>query len=257
MKWVKRNDLTEKIAEADHRLDRALVALKAQVHALLYSPDTSIAEAAHRVDIMLKNYGHVYDKPYEEQEGDIRAILSQFATTYAADMALLSGVSACVTELQNAFTEFQQLLAQRDTHSLQKPEETFPAVRRGIEKVYRQIVTLIDAGAALNTSPEFAELIDKLNPEIERLNNEFHRVRREIAEAQPEPISQQQYTGQPVTPTPQVYYLTPHDGTVKLELGKDYNLSYKRNTDVGNAECTIHGKGLYRGSKTVTFIIAR
>jgi hypothetical protein len=46
------------------------------------------------------------------------------------------------------------------------------------------------------------------------------------------------------------------DGAVELELGKDYNLTYKNNVHVGNATLTIHGKGKYEGSKTVTFIIS-
>ncbi|MDR1676150.1 MAG: DUF6261 family protein [Tannerella sp.] len=257
MEWVKKSDLTEQIVEADHRVDRALVAINAQVHALEFNPDVLVSAAALRVGIMLKNYGKVYRKPYEEEEGDVRAILLQFAGAYAADMALLPGIPEWVTELQGALTEFQQLLVQRDAHSLQKPKEGFRFVRRSIEGVYHQIVTLVDAGAALNTSPDFAAFIDRLNPEIARLNAEFHRVRRNMADAEPEPVPQQQYTGQPVTPTPNVYYVTPHDGTVKLQLGKDYNLTYKRNTDVGNAECTLHGKGLYRGSRTVTFVITR
>ncbi|MDR1600971.1 MAG: DUF6261 family protein [Tannerella sp.] len=257
MEWIKKSQLTAMIAEADSRMDRALVALNAQIHALEFSIDSKIAESAHHVAIMLGNYGYVYSKPYEQQEGDVDTILLQFTGEYAEDAALLPGVQAWITELQGAFTEFSQLLQQRDIRSLLKPKETFPVVRRGIEKVYHQIVTIVNAGAILNVSSEFAALINGLNPEIERLNSEFHRVRRNIKNAEPEPIPQQQYTGLPVTPTPLILYVTPHDGTIRLQLGKDYNISYKNNINVGNAEFTIHGKGLYTGRKTVSFIITR
>ncbi|MDR1600827.1 MAG: DUF6261 family protein [Tannerella sp.] len=257
MEWVNKSQLTVFIAEADSRMDRALISLKAQVHAHTFSSDQKIVKAAQHVDIMLKSYGKVYSKPYEEQTGDVRAILLQFTGEYAEDAAMLPGVPACISELQGAFTVFRELLQQRDTHSLLKPAEGFPAVRRGIEGVYRQIVTVVDAGVVLNVSPDFALLINSLNPEIERLNAEYHRAKRNIADAEPAPIPQQAYTGQPVTPMLEVLYVTSHDGTVKLQLGKDYNLSYRNNVDVGNAECTIHGKGHYMGSKTVTFIITR
>jgi hypothetical protein len=256
MEWVRKNELTAKIAEADNRMSHALVAIRALVRFHEYSPTPAIAEAAHRVHLMLRNYGYVYTKPYEEQEGDIRTIIAQFTGEYAPDVPTLD-MAAQFTELQGAFAEFHDLLSQRDAHSLQKPKETFPVVRRGIENVYHQIVTLVDAGAALNTSPDFAAFIDKLNPEIERLNHEFHHVRRNIAAAQPEPIPQQAFTGNPITPTPAVYYVTPHEGAIRLELGRDYNFTYKNNKDVGNAQCTIHGKGLFTGSKTVTFIIVQ
>ena len=34
-------------------------------------------------------------------------------------------------------------------------------------------------------------------------------------------------------------------------------MTFRNNVDAGNAKCTIHGKGAYKGRKTVTFIIAR
>ncbi|MDR1170629.1 MAG: hypothetical protein LBK97_07340 [Prevotellaceae bacterium] len=55
---------------------------------------------------------------------------------------------------------------------------------------------------------------------------------------------------------PEVFYVTPK-GTLKLVPGKDFNITCKNNVNAGNAECTIHGKGGYRGHKTVTFISAR
>jgi hypothetical protein len=258
MEWVKRSVLTEEIEQADRQMDRALTAVKIEVRAKEYSSTASVAQAAHRIAVMLKNYGSVNKKPYEEQEGDVRTILLQLQTggAYYAD-ATATGIGTLVIELQEAFGTFQYQLSLRDKESLLKPVKTFPEVRRGIESVYHQIATVIDAGTVMNLLPGYAAFVDSLNPEIERLNEEFHRVQYDIAAAEPEPIPQQMYTGQPLTPTPAVYYVTQHDGTVKLELGKDYNLTYKNNTNVGNADCTIHGKGGYKGSKTVTFIIAR
>jgi hypothetical protein len=45
--------------------------------------------------------------------------------------------------------------------------------------------------------------------------------------------------------------------TKNLSLGKDFDVSYKNNTNVGTAEVIIHGKGAYKGQFTVTFNIAR
>jgi hypothetical protein len=51
------------------------------------------------------------------------------------------------------------------------------------------------------------------------------------------------YTGYPITPLTKVVYVTPHEGTIKLELGKDYNLSFTNNIKAGNSQCTLTGKG--------------
>jgi hypothetical protein len=256
--WIKKSFLTEQIEEADQRMDRALTALRTQVRAQEYSTNTTIAEAAKRVYIMLMDYGKVTVKPYEKQAGDIQSILRQFSSggPYYYDASTL-GLSTLIGELQAALTLFDQLLKQRDEKSLLKPDKTSAEIRSEIEPIYHQIETKINAGAELNTSTAFETFINHLNPEIERLNEEFHRVRRDISTCQPEQIQPQTYTGRPLTPTPKVLYVTTHNGTVQLELGKDYNLTFKNNTDVGKAECTIHGKGSYKGHKTVTFTIIR
>jgi hypothetical protein len=255
MLWVRKSELTAKIADADHRLDHVLGAISAQVRVAGYSDEPAVLDAAQRLKIMLKNYGKVAHKSYNAEAGDVQAILEQLNGEYLPD-ATTVGLTGRISDLQAAYNEFAALLEQRDTRMIPKPEESFPAVRHGIEEVYHQITAVVDSGSILNLSPEYAAFIDTLNPEIERLNNQFHHARHDIADAQPAPIPPQAYTGSPVTPTPQVLYVTPK-GTLVLELGKDYNLSYRDNLKVGNAKCIIHGKGAYRGSKTVTFIIER
>jgi hypothetical protein len=259
MEWVRKSILTDQISEADHRMDQALVALKAQVRAQEYSPVPERVQTAHDLNLMLKNYGRVYLKPYEAEEGDVRTILVQLQGTYLQDVQLLD-LYPYVNELNVAYEAFRQLLAQRDAKSVQKPAENFPTVRRGIETEYHRLATLVDAGAALNTSPDFAALIDKLNPEIDRLNTEFHHARKDIGVGEAcvvEPIPTQPYTGKSVTVLPKAYYRTEGKPTVELVFAKDFSVTYKNNVDVGTADLTLHGKGAYKGQKTITFNIAR
>jgi hypothetical protein len=54
-----------------------------------------------------------------------------------------------------------------------------------------------------------------------------------------------------------VHYREDGKETVQLSLGADFAVTYKNNVHVGTAELTIHGKGAYKGQKTVTFNIAR
>jgi hypothetical protein len=253
--WYRKSALTAAIADADHRLDHALVGLSKQVGAARYSTNPDVAAAAEHLYIMLKSYGKVIDKPYLQEAGAVKAILAHLNGDLATD-AQTAGVTEWKTEIDTALTEFIDLLEEREAQTLEKPPQGFPETRRGIEHVWHQIVTLVNSGAALNLSPDFAALIQALNPEIEYLNSEFHRVRYSIAAAQIAPVERQPYTGQPCTPVPEVFYITPK-ATLKLVLGKDFNLSYKNNVNVGNAECTIHGKGTYRGYKTVTFVIVK
>lgn len=65
-------------------------------------------------------------------------------------------------------------------------------------------------------------------------------------------VGAQTYTGSPLTPEPVVTM-----GGKRLTRGIDYELSYRNNVDPGTATITVSGRGLYRGSKTVTFSIVR
>ena len=60
------------------------------------------------------------------------------------------------------------------------------------------------------------------------------------------------YTGKPFKPDVKVYL-----GSYELTSGTDYKIvSYKDNTKIGTATCTIQGLGTYTGTKTGSFIIA-
>jgi hypothetical protein len=256
MEWVRKSAFTTLIVESFRRTEHILVGFSSQVRGLEYNPEPAVATAAHRIRLMLKNYGRVCRKAYEAFSGDMRVILQHLQDDYAADVATL-GLAEWVSALEAAFTEFQARLAQRDAQSLKKPADTFTAVRGHMEKLYHKIGHILNACAITSPdAPVFVALIQQLNPEIERLNAEYHRHRYAIANAEPAPIPPQPYAGGlPVTPVPDVYYTPLHGETKKLALGKDYNLSYKNNTHPGNAQCTLYGKGRYTGRKTVTFII--
>lgn len=66
------------------------------------------------------------------------------------------------------------------------------------------------------------------------------------------PIPDQTYTGNAITPDPKVT-----DGTTVLKKDKDYTVSYDKNTYVGTntAKLTITGKGNYTGTKSANFTI--
>jgi hypothetical protein len=71
-----------------------------------------------------------------------------------------------------------------------------------------------------------------------------------ISSAKVKSIDAQIYTGSKLTPTVTVTY-----GGEALKKGTDYTLSYSSNTDIGKAYVTLKGKGLYTGSKKVSFNI--
>ena len=276
--WVRKSELTKKIADADGALGAVLVSINSTVTIGRHSTMPAIKASGERVYHMIQELGSIQRKPYDSQVGDVNALLRNFGGDYAQDVANL-GMAMYVQQLQSALNTFESLLGQRSVEQIAKPDYTAKAVRKEIEGVYHQIEGVIDVNASVagSTAAPFAAFIDRMNPDIERINAEFHRAKKDLS--QPgctliEPLATQQYTGNPVTPLSDVYYTPPVDEddededendnekkknkpTEKLYLGRDYAITYKNNIDVGQAELTIHGKGDYKGQKSIAFYIAR
>jgi dihydropteroate synthase len=256
LQWAGLKVLSEKIAEADRLRDHAVVMLAVPVKsAVNFSTDPAIAESARRVEAVLQHYNKAAKKSYDTETVAIALILANLNGPYAADVTAL-GIGGQKAALQAAHDNFIALINEREEAKKQKPKENLRAVQKEAMALYYEMAKKIDAGAELKLSQEFGIFIAKINPEIERFNSEFHPGRTNLKYAQIAPIPAQIRTGYPITPPTQVFVET-KDGMKQLERDKDYYVTFKDNIEVGNAKCTVHGKGKYRGSQTITFAIAR
>jgi hypothetical protein len=115
----------------------------------------------------------------------------------------------------------------------------------------------IDAAATLDETDTYTEFIRQLNQEIAYFNGHLpHHARKDIANVAVGDIPAQTYTGEPVIVIPDVFYTAEGQQTVKIVFAKDFTVTYRNNVKVGTAELVLHGKGAYKGNKTVTFNIA-
>jgi hypothetical protein len=256
---VRTSEFTEQIAEADRRRDRAITGISAAVKSFLHHYEPDKVTAANAIEIRLKAFrGSIKEKSYEEESAAVNVLITDLTTTYTAQVTLLA-LGGWITELTAAQNDFDRTFELRIDEQTHKPQEKLHQVRLQVDAAYSAATAFIDAYTLIDGDQECGKFIAELNTLIKYYtDHEIHHAKKiDIAAAEPAPIPPQPYTGQPCTPAPEVLLVTKDDGTVKLELGKDYNLTFKNNIEVGNAECTIHGKNAYRGSKTVTFIIIR
>ncbi|MGN1165803.1 MAG: CAP domain-containing protein [Lachnospiraceae bacterium] len=78
----------------------------------------------------------------------------------------------------------------------------------------------------------------------------FSITAKDISEVTVKDIPDQTYTGANLTPS-----VTVEDGSITLQSGTDYTVSYSNNTNAGTASVTITGKGNYGGTSTKEFTI--
>ena len=65
-------------------------------------------------------------------------------------------------------------------------------------------------------------------------------------------ITSKTFTGKKIEPKPILKF-----GQKKLTLGKDYNIKYKNNINVGKGIIIIKGKNSYTGTRIITFKIKK
>jgi len=106
------------------------------------------------------------------------------------------------------------------------------------------------AGAYKEKGTYSIKILGKGNYTGERTINFTITDNNLITKANVSKIGSQQYTGKALKPTVQVKY-----AKTILRQGKDYELAYRDNIEIGTATVIIKGKGDYSGQKAVSFKI--
>ncbi|MDR1878837.1 MAG: DUF6261 family protein, partial [Bacteroidales bacterium] len=242
---VRASEYTNKLAEADRRVDRDIVGINAAIKSALHHFDPEVVKAAQSLERRMKSFnGDIEKKSYEEEPAAVKILIADFGSTYAEQVNIV-GINAWVRELDDAQNEFEQLFVNRNTEYANRPQQRLREVRKQIEAIYRLIVEQIDAYELLNNNPTVEAFVAELNKEVLYFNEHTHKhAKTDIAHAVVASIPDMFYGGEPVIVLPDVM----SEGK-KLVFTVDYELSYKNNNAIGTATLIIHGKGAFKGQK--------
>jgi hypothetical protein len=249
---IKGSIYTEKIAEADRRIDRDIAGINAAVESALRHFDPAVVEAAKILELRLKSFhGEIEKKAYEEESAAVKILIADLQNSYEPQVTLL-GLVDWLQELDAAQTDFEQLFIRRNKELASRPQEKLREVRKEEDAVYHSIVERIDAYGSLNGYDVTGEFIEELNREVTYFNEHSHRhAPKNIKNTTVAQIPNQLWTGEPVTPLPEV---ADGEGN-RLVFARDYELTYRKNDRPGTASVLIHGKGAWKGVRTISFNI--
>jgi hypothetical protein len=259
---MRKSDLTERIAEADHRVDRAIIGMRGVIASAMHHFDPGMVMAAKKLYNRFEAFGAITKKTYEEETADVNLLIKDLNVLPYYSPVQLLGLLPWLSELSEAEREFEELLAQRVVERAQKPQGRLKDVRCEIDAVYHKMIDRLEAANTMDGGATYASFIAELNVQIAYFNDHAHQhARRDISVGDDcviEPIDVQKYSGKAITPVPRAYYRGGEGKpTVELVFAKDFSLTYKNNVEVGMAEVTLTGKGAYKGRRSTTFNIAR
>jgi ABC-type transporter Mla subunit MlaD len=168
--YIRKSDYSAKIAAADERLDSAVVGFSETVRGALHHFREEVADAALSLKNLLKTYGNITRKNYDEEIAAVTNLLQDLEGAYTEKVALISGLSDWVAEIKSAKDNMSALLALRNTEKAGKPQERMVNVRREIDPVYRDVTAKIEALTLVEGETEYEPFIRELNELIDRFN---------------------------------------------------------------------------------------
>jgi hypothetical protein len=129
-------------------------------------------------------------------------------------------------------------------------------VRTQVVNDYEAFCAAIELLLATEPSAQMELLFDDVDI-VRKKYAPLHRHKLDGSNTSVEKIPDQAYFGgKPITPIGRTFYQTGTE-TIELKFTIDYEVSYKNNTDVGQATLIVHGKGKYTGQVATTFYITR
>jgi hypothetical protein len=178
--FIRKSDYSAKIADADQRLDKAVVGFSRTVRGALYHFRPEVAEAAKSLKNLLSVYGNLIRKNYDEEVAAVTNLLQDLDGIYAEKVALIGNLSEWITEIRESCNSVMLLLELRNTEKAAKPQERMVTVRREIDSVYREIVAKVEALAIVEGETAYAPFIKELNELVDRFNKiRSHKTRKD------------------------------------------------------------------------------
>jgi hypothetical protein len=254
---TRKSPLTEKLEEADQRIDRAITGIKAAIFSFLHHYDPAKVAAAKAIDQRMREFGDIRVKAYDEESTAVQILVQNLLIIFKNEIALLA-IGDWVNELNLAEQDFTSIFEQRNTQLADRIKGNIPEIRHRMEGIYRKMNALVEADVTINGYARCGEFIKQLNEEILYYNEHNHKkALKSIEHVVVATIPVQTYTEEPVIVIPEVHFVEDGKPAKKLVFSVDFTLTYRDNINVGTAEVIIHGKGAYKGQKAITFNIAR
>lgn len=249
--------LTVQIEEFDGQRDSVFSDLKRSVKTATQS--TSVAFVKNAGDALMKVLRPFWDintEPLASQTDQIDLFRERYeADPDAVAAATTLNIDSVVHNLFLFNDHLKALYAQRFDEEAAIEGPSAESLKPPVVKAYDAFCLAV------------AQELDALpTPALQTVFDEMNGMRRKYVGRQPlpltventtvEPIPLQTYTSLPITPLPIVHCNNGKE-TKKRVFTRDFDLTYRNNTNVGEAQCIIHGKGKYAGQYITTFHIAR
>jgi hypothetical protein len=250
------SQLTAQIKETDSQRDGHFAEIRRTAAAASKSSDTSAAAAGQALVTFLHPYRDVQKEPLMSETSTFNFLQTHYeADPELHNAAATLNLTAVFANLFAANAQLSDLWNERANEDAQKSGPSPSSLKNNLEACYHSFCDVVLKTLDLQPSTELENLFLVMN-EIRIKYAKSLPIRLTEANTSVAPIEIQPYTGKAVTPIPRVF-LKVDEALRELRFTVDFYVTYRHNTDVGEAQLLVHGKGKYAGSYTTTFHIAQ
>jgi len=246
-----KSPITSDIVELDKKIGELFAEIKRTAKMSEKSSTPAKRNAGKVLLLVLHSFWKITSKAINTQSAEIGQLADRIGTDMEAQEALITlGIKEVWDQTVSTNIQLKALYLQRtnqNTAYLATPSAT--SMQDTVIVSYNDFCIVTEQLFLTMPSPDLESIFYC----IDVIRRKYAMpTKSDLKDAVIAPVPQQNYTGQPVTPPVDVFYVGK-----RLVLGKDYNVTYKKNIEAGDASVTIHGKGEYRGKHTTSFYIAR
>ena len=166
---VRKYENTDAIAQVDADRDNTFRGIRNLLQAALRDFEPHVKEAAERLKIVFDTYGNVPRLDYDEETTAINNLMQELDAR-PSDLNA-TAIARWTEELRRLNGELHTLMTARYSEEAQRSQLQMRKVRKEIDKVYDEIVYLLEAAAALGDSTAYTPLFNEMNARITRNAN--------------------------------------------------------------------------------------
>jgi hypothetical protein len=255
--------LTANIKDLDFQIGLTYHSLRSIVNRMLRYIDVSKAEAARKIDFVMRKYDAKIDPTtlaMVEQIEVFQNMIDDFKDPSVLPFFSTIGAKSWLEDLDGYNTQMRTLYEQRTADTSAFVSKLSKQYRATVDKDYLAIVEYINSMIRIKGTAEYETEVVKLNRLIDEMKTVLaerktineNRRHRNLKAASASDIPVQIYSGRPLYPEFELFL----EGNL-LTPNADYAAAYKDNTNPGTATITISAKGIYTGRKIITFNIQR
>lgn len=181
---LSKSEYTELVAEADNWRDTVYRGFVLHVQAFSHSFDEAEREAARRLQVLIDNYGDFRRNSLDDQTAIMDNFIQDLQSMHTENLTSI-GATKWLTSMQARNADFKDVVESRHEERVEQIREEVHMLRTQSGDVYREIVSLIEAGNRLSGGTAYIPLINKINERVSHYKTVL-ATRQGVAEANKE-----------------------------------------------------------------------